>query len=192
MYAFQLQNDDRAVVMRDKLAKQFSGDVHTYVAEIVTDLKKSIVKIPDLKDIEVQENYEGIVIGFKTSLAFATASAELRDGMKTPLTAMIASIKEKAGNYPVIVEGHTDDRPLTSGPYKDNWELSAARAATVVREFERAGFESSHLTAVGMGASRPAAPNRDMNGKVIPENLERNRRVVIRIAIPGRVSPESK
>ncbi|MES2964465.1 MAG: OmpA family protein [Bdellovibrionota bacterium] len=193
MYVFALNDkDDRALVMQDQLAKQFNGDVHTYVAEIVTDLQKAIVKIPELEDVEVQENREGIVIGFKTSLAFDSGDAELRARTKASLQEMIARIKEKAEAYPIIVEGHTDDRPLTTSRYKDNWELSAARAASVVREFERAGFESSHLTAVGMGSSRPAAPNRDVAGRTIAANLERNRRVAIRIAIPGRVSPESK
>jgi chemotaxis protein MotB len=191
MYAFAIQKDDRSLVMKDKLAKQFNGDVHTYVADLVTELKKDIVKIPDLQDIEVQENYEGVTIGFKTSLAFDSASSDLKPSMQAPLNQMVESIKARASKYAVIVEGHTDDRPLTSGRYKDNWELSAARAATVVRIFEKDGFAPSHLTAVGMGSSRPSAPNRDQNGKLIPENLERNRRVMIRIAIPGRVQIEN-
>jgi hypothetical protein len=66
--------------------------------------------------------------------------------------------------------------------FPSNWELSTARASTVVREFEKFGFDSSKLTAKGFGSSRPVSPNRDSKGMAIPENQEANRRVIVSIA----------
>jgi chemotaxis protein MotB len=82
----------------------------------------------------------------------------------------------------VDVEGHTDDTPIATATYPSNWELSAARAANVVRYFVAQGFPAAKLRAVGLGETHPKAPNRDSTGNPIPGNQELNRRVVVKLA----------
>lgn len=79
----------------------------------------------------------------------------------------------------VEVEGHTDDTPIATPQFPSNWELSAARAANVVRYFIAQGFPAAKLRAIGEGDTHPKAPNRDSTGNPIPANQELNRRVVI-------------
>ena len=81
------------------------------------------------------------------------------------------------------VEGHTDDTPVQGSRFRDNWELSATRAATVVSYLERAHHAPPGLlVATGFGASRPIAPPE------APDGRERNRRVEI-VAELGELSP---
>jgi chemotaxis protein MotB len=60
---------------------------------------------------------------------------------------------------PIRVEGHTDDRPIRTAAFPSNWELSAARAASVVHEFTKAGIDPLRLEIVGFGEYHPLQPN---------------------------------
>lgn len=85
--------------------------------------------------------------------------------------------------FRVIVEGHTDDMPVVSNTFASSWELSAARAAAVVREFIKAGLNPDRFQAVGMADIAPKYPNRDLNGTPIPENRIKNRRISVHVEI---------
>jgi len=73
------------------------------------------------------------------------------------------------------VEGHTDDLPIHTQRFPSNWELSAARAASVVRFFIQQGIPKERLQAVGLADTQPRAPNTS------PEDRAKNRRVVIQL-----------
>ncbi len=85
--------------------------------------------------------------------------------------------------FRVVVEGHTDDMPIVSNTFASSWELSAARAAAVVREFIKAGLKPDRFQAVGMANIAPKYPNRDLNGTPIPENRIKNRRISVHVEI---------
>ena len=73
------------------------------------------------------------------------------------------------------MEGHTDNQRISSGQFPSNWELSGARAASVVRLFERAGVASQRMVAIGFGEFRPMDTNDFAQGRA------RNRRVTLNI-----------
>jgi chemotaxis protein MotB len=81
----------------------------------------------------------------------------------------------------IEVEGYTDDSAVKSDQFPSNWELSAARAANVVRYLVAQGFPKEKLRAVGMADTHPKAPNRDATGTPIPANQDLNRRVVVKM-----------
>lgn len=88
-------------------------------------------------------------------------------------------------DYHVTVAGHTDSLPIRTGQYPSNWELSSARAASVVRYFIRHGLAEDRFSAVGLASTRPLADNESEQGRA------RNRRVVITLHRPGEApSPE--
>ena len=94
---------------------------------------------------------------------------------------MLDAISEEiaASTQSIRVEGHTDDGPITSLRYRNNWDLSAARSATVVSYLEQAhGVSPSRLTAAGMGSSHPLVSNDT------PDNRELNRRIEIVLEVP--------
>lgn len=84
---------------------------------------------------------------------------------------------------PIRVEGHTDNRPIRSASFPSNWELSAARAASVVHLFTQAGMDPRRLAVVGLGENRPAQSNDTEQGRNI------NRRVLL-VILSGNGMPE--
>jgi len=113
---------------------------------------------------------------------FPPGSATLSDSGKIVLRDVAARLKTpRFDGYQITVEGHTDDEPITSGPFPSNWELSTARAAAVVRAFIDSGIPAFRLRAAGYADTFPTAPNRDASGRALRENQAKNRRVVIRL-----------
>ncbi|MEX0827352.1 MAG: OmpA family protein, partial [Haliea sp.] len=76
---------------------------------------------------------------------------------------------------------HTDDDPINTPRYPSNWELSAGRATRVARHFVTQKIDPLRLKAIGYAETRPVVPNRTDKGKPIPENMAKNRRVIIRV-----------
>jgi chemotaxis protein MotB len=77
------------------------------------------------------------------------------------------------------VEGHTDNVPINTPSFRSNWELSAARAASVVRLFMQRGIDPARLAVIGLGEFRPVADNATEQGR------NQNRRVMVVILNNG-------
>ncbi len=86
--------------------------------------------------------------------------------------------KLKEAEYPLVIEGHTDNSPI-KGKFKNNLELSLARAMYVLKKFIECGYDPSMLAARGYGPYRPLVPN------TTPQNREKNRRIEFVIKISG-------
>lgn len=120
--------------------------------------------------IEVQHTAEGMRIRLEGRVLFPTGDAVLRDDAWPVLASLVPFFK--AYPYRIWVEGHTDDIPIATLNYPSNWELSAARAGTVVRALiERGGLPARQLVAAGYADTRGIVPNRDDASRT------RNRRV---------------
>ena len=121
--------------------------------------------------IEVERNDYWLEIEIKAQLLFASGSGVLLSDA-VPVLEDFATVLRDVPNL-VNVEGFTDNVPIRNGRFPSNWELSAARAATVVRLFEENGVAPERLSATGYGEHRPIAANDT------PEGRARNRRVVL-------------
>ena len=86
-----------------------------------------------------------------------------------------ADFLRKYPQVSVIIEGHTDDRPLSGSRYASNWELSSARAISVVRYLMQEGISPEHLVAAGFGEFQPIDPGES------DEALARNRRIELKL-----------
>lgn len=103
---------------------------------------------------------------------FDEGRAELKDGIK-PIIRQITEVVKTTPN-PIRVEGHTDSVPVgAASPFETNWELSAARATSVVRALIRDGMSPGRLSAAGYAYRRPLKSNDTLAGR------QRNRRVEI-------------
>lgn len=122
-------------------------------------------------EIDVTETFEKVTIEMEDDVLFGSGSAQLTDRAREAVEEMAKSIKLVEGR--VIVEGHTDNVPVRRGPYRSNWELSAARAFSVIDALVKTGVEESRLAAWGFGENRPVASNDKENGR------KRNRRIAI-------------
>ncbi len=194
MYSFaKAELKDDMVNVRKEVAKYFGGDVSSPFEDVKKDLETELQRI-GMKDlVETKLSPEGLEIEFTSTVLFDSGKADILPHAKDALKILTGHLLEKAEyRYGVRVEGHTDDNPILQSPkYDTNWELSGARAASVVRTFEGAGFHKADLLAVGHGDSRPKLPNRDNDGKAIVANQTANRRVVVKIFINEILKEES-
>jgi chemotaxis protein MotB len=123
--------------------------------------------------VETEIRQRGLVIRVLTDrVLFDSASATLKP-QATPLLGQIARLVNLDLRHPVAVEGHTDPLPIATAYYPSNWELSGARAASVVRFMTARGIGAPRLSATGFADLRPIAANSTEQGR------SRNRRVEI-------------
>lgn len=114
----------------------------------------------------------GLVISFNNAIIFEPGSAEIKKENEDILLE-IAEMLHIMDNY-IRIEGHTDNVPMNSESYRSNWDLSAARAANVVRQFtSKTNLSPEKLIAVGYGEYRPVEDNSTDEGRA------KNRRIDI-------------
>ncbi|NWG32118.1 MAG: flagellar motor protein MotD [Rhodocyclaceae bacterium] len=121
--------------------------------------------------VRITEGALGITVEINASVLFDSGEARLQPAAARALTAVGQILATT--DFPITVEGHTDNVPINSVLFPSNWELSGARAASVVRLFIENGVDPRRLTAVGYADQRPVADN------ATPEGRQRNRRVAI-------------
>lgn len=128
-----------------------------------------------MQNMHVLEANAGVVIRLQDDVLFETGRADLRPDA-LPIIARVAALLRDLQGYNVRVEGHTDDRPIATPEFPSNWELSVARALSVVRALIADGINPRELSAAGYGEYHPIASNATSEGRA------RNRRVEIVIS----------
>ncbi len=127
-----------------------------------------------------------VEVEIRTDILFPSGSATLSPSA-VPVIEKLGEILKPFPN-PIRVEGHTDNRPISTVAFPSNWELSAARAASVVRRFTKAGIAPTRLSVIGDGEFDPIQSNATVQGR------NANRRVVVVIlstdgSVPDSVEP---
>jgi len=141
--------------------------------ETAAELDKRLKKWVRKGKIAVNGNEKWLEIEIKSSLLFKSGDAVLSiDAAK-----ILAELTEvvKTTKNPLYVSGYTDDVPINTNRYPTNWELSAARSASVVRLLAQSGINPARMGAIGYGEFRPIVANDS------DVNRQKNRRVVIRV-----------
>lgn len=146
------------------LARKKQEEVSGKLEQAVADKKLSEL-------VDVVSTEERIRLVLQAPVLFDLASTNLRIDASSVLGALVAPLKETTND--IVVEGHTDNVPVTGGRYASNWELSMARAYSVIRFLETSGVDPKRLTGVGYGEHRPIASNDT------PEGRTKNRRIEI-------------
>lgn len=119
---------------------------------------------------EVSVTPHSIKLKLSSPVVFDTASAELKPDIMPLLIGIYEQLS--AMDNMIIVEGHTDNVPVVGGRYKSNWELSAARAFSVIDFYIQRGISPSRLAAFGYGEHRPLFPNSTALGRAINRRIE--------------------
>jgi chemotaxis protein MotB len=135
-------------------------------------LAGSLQKQIQAGQIEVSELRGKMTVKLKDKILFPSGSAKLNKDGAAALDVVAGVFKDMKGKN-VVVAGYTDDVRVGAGPYKDNWDLSAARAISVVRYLVSKGVPASMLGAAGFSEFRPVVANDT------PENRSLNRRIEI-------------
>jgi chemotaxis protein MotB len=132
--------------------------------------------------VKVETDKKGIVIELSSSAFFIPGTANVREEALPVIGKMTQTLlAPRYLFYTIEIEGHTDDIPISTERYPSNWELSASRAAGIIRLLIDQEIDAARMKATGYADTKPKAPNRDPEGAGIPENMAANRRVTIRV-----------
>lgn len=167
--------------IKKETTKVFGGEYKLPFEKLSSELKRTIKENKLDEQIFMNETDEGIEITFRGALFFDSGSVNLREEAKSLMNQLIPQISQNAKDFGIVIEGHTDNKPVSSGVIASNWELSSIRACSVLRMFQEQGFNPKKLKALGWGDQKPILPNEDQNNNSLPENQAQNRRVVVKI-----------
>lgn len=143
---------------------------------MVKNLNEVMAPLVKSDMVSVSQTPRGVVLDINASALFDPGEATLQIHAAHTLAA-VAKVLE-SGTEAIEVEGHTDDIPIFTPQFPSNWELSAARASSVVRLFIDQGVVAERLRAVGLASYHPISTNDT------PEGRTRNRRVSVIIVTP--------
>lgn len=132
--------------------------------------------------VDVEVDPRGLVLSIREAGSFGTGSADLSSVARDLLGEVVATLNE-VSNF-VRIEGHTDDVPIHTPRFASNWELSTARATTVVAFLMEAGLSPQRLSAAGYAEFHPKVVN-DSEG-----NRARNRRIDMVVLNPVTLARE--
>lgn len=142
------------------------------VIRLEKEFRKTIDTLSTKEDIEVRRDERGVIISLGDHVLFDVGQAIIKEAAIPTLTA-IASIIQKLPNN-VTVEGHTDNVPISSSKYASNWELSTARATSVLNYLlKNYNLSPERFSAAGYAEFKPIALNATPSGRA------KNRRVDI-------------
>ena len=147
-----------------------AGEVERAMSQLIRD-----------QMVVVRRHGVWVEVEIRTDILFPSGVATLSPEAQKILEQLALTLKPFPN--PIRVEGHTDNRPIRSSSFPSNWELSAARAASVVHLFTNSGMDPHRLAVVGLGENRPAESNDTEQGR----NM--NRRVLL-VILSGNSSPE--
>jgi chemotaxis protein MotB len=181
---------EEQLAARTAEVEQLRGTYEGLVADLEAELAAGQIEITQLR--------EGLQLDLAQDILFPSGSPEVNAGGRAVLGKVAERVREMP--YLVIVQGHTDDVPISTERFPSNWELAAARASRVVRILAQQGVNEARLSAVSFASYRPRAPNDSSEGRA------RNRRIEITLkpledapvaatpggAAPGQAAPASR
>jgi len=125
--------------------------------------------------VEIEQREDAVFITVGSGGAFPSGTADLTDEARRILDRIALSAMSPTSE--ITVTGHTDDVPISNAQFRDNWDLAAGRAASVVQAIQQTGLiNGERLSAVSKGETAPVASNSTMAGR------EANRRIEIEIS----------
>jgi chemotaxis protein MotB len=134
-------------------------------------LRVALRELQDQGLVDVQRNDDKVVVTVGAGGAFRSGSADLTQEAREIMSRIALAATGDSGK--ITVTGHTDNVPLTGGPFTDNWGLAAARAASVVRELGNTNaVDPRRLSAVSKGESAPVSDNTTEQGKAANRRIE--------------------
>jgi chemotaxis protein MotB len=163
------------------------GDADKRRKQSLEEAQKFMKKMKEQEmeeSVKVKVTETGIAIKLADAMTFPTGSDNPYPEVIKPLK-NVAKILDKYPDAHVRVEGHTDDVPISTAKFPSNWELSAARALSIVKLLSQySKIDPGRLSAVGYGEHRPMVPNTSV------QNRGKNRRIEIYIDYTKKQTPE--
>jgi len=146
------------------------ADIRT-INDLTQQLSGALADMIESEDVIIKQGEDWLELEIKSRVLFESGESRL-ERAAVPVIGKIADILQSSAN-PIQVEGFTDNNPINTSRFPSNWELSAARAASVVHLLDRYGIQPDRMSAIGYGEYKPIADNGTEQGR------QKNRRVVL-------------
>ena len=175
-YAHTPKDKERITQLHGEVEKlkKLRAEERKQLEDTLALLQQRLQKEIEDKQVRVEMAERGLVITFVTEILFDSGKAQVRPEGEAVLGKVLAVLKEKHIDQKIGVEGHTDNEPIHVSGWKSNWELSTARATSVLHYLvEDGGLDPARLSATGFGEFQSIASNDT------PEGRQQNRRVEI-------------
>lgn len=157
--------------------KQELSELERAKQELERQLKREI----NDKEVSIEMLEKGLVITFVSEVLFDSGKANLKTDSFGKLDKIAGVLQTTVRDLKVGIEGHTDNVPIKHSGWKSNWELSAARAMSVLHYLvDKQGIDPSRVSGTGYGEFHPVASNDSKEGR------QKNRRVEI-VILPNTV-----
>jgi chemotaxis protein MotB len=156
---------------QESQAQAENAALQGHLQKMSDDLETAMQDLIDREMIRIERTPSWVEVEIKADILFPSGSAEIEASAMAVLDRIAAILAERP--YPIRIEGHTDTRPIKTAQFPSNWELSAARAARIVRLFEGHGIVPGRMVVAGLGENQPLSDNASEEGR------NRNRRVTI-------------
>ncbi|MFY9143074.1 flagellar motor protein MotB [Sulfuricurvum sp.] len=174
-----LEGGTKTEISKQRIQESTPVEMQSESSEVVNRINEAVAEMNEMKEkgkgpsVSLEESQDGFVIQLPASLLFKEGSAKIEDQDALLFLKRIAMIVDELPNdVEVSVRGHTDDTtPGRNSPFRDNWELSTARAISVLEELMIDGIMPERLHAAGFAQYRPIASNATEEGR------DKNRRV---------------
>ncbi|QGT79251.1 OmpA family protein [Guyparkeria halophila] len=159
-----------------------TADTHQQSARALEDLRRQQLdeRAAELRstmsdaiaagDIEIETTDDTVIIRIKENASFPSGSADMQRAFE-PVVDRIADDLVDSDDR-IVVTGYTDDVPIRSGRFRSNWDLSAARAVSVLMSLRDQGIDADRLSARGMGENNPIAPNDSDASRALNRRVE--------------------
>lgn len=155
-------NDDGMQALEDLRREQLE--------ERAEELRASMRDAIEAGDLEIETTDDAVIIRIKENASFPSGSADMQRAFEPVLDRIADELA--AGNDRIVVTGYTDDVPIRSGRFRSNWDLSAARAVSVLMSLREEGIAASRLSARGMGENNPIARNDSVANRALNRRVE--------------------
>ncbi|WP_428826951.1 flagellar motor protein MotD [Azonexus sp. IMCC34842] len=163
----------RPIAKPDKVPELKKVEQRNKMKSIAGDIMQALQPLVAQGKVRLLETSRGVTIEINDSILFPAGQSKLQPASISAMLAIAQVLA--ASDFPITIEGHTDNVPIATPQFPSNWELSAMRATTVLRLFNDGGVGAERLTAIGYGETRPLETNTTVEGRA------RNRRVSILI-----------
>lgn len=178
------------------LVQAFTGEKAGNLMEVKEQIDKKIEEQGLSGEITTKLDMEGLTIEFSNALLFNSGEADLKPSGLSAFEAIESYLTTTLKpEYGLVIEGYTDDVPISTARFKSNWELSTSRAIHVMERLSASGLDSKRISVKGYANTRPATEV-DISNPAVMEALSdadrestraSNRRVIIRI---DKLDPE--
>lgn len=175
--------------MKEMSAEAFGEKYEAPYDKLGESLKKFIEKEHLADKVKFEVTLDGVKLTFEGTLFFESGDFRVKPEAADLMLKLAETIKNEPVAYKALIEGHTDSVPISHPIVSSNWELSGIRAARIAQLFNAKGFDNKSLTIIGWGATKPLLPDFDGQNNPLPENMAKNRRVVLRV-YNSKVTPD--